>query len=343
MKSPASGTSIMPTSCSGTRWLPGAVVRYPIISRTMAPTTGPSTVDRCADEPGNSSPRGPSSPPKRQKRTPRDGEPSGARASAIASTPATPLALSSAPGLPSTVSQCAPTSSTGRSGSIPGSSATRFTSSGSALYCSTVTGCPAAASSSKRRYRRAAATAVELPKWRGPWAVSASMCPRRCAAEMASEVGDIRLLRPYRLGGLLEGGQLAVGQRGLDDLLHPGRAQLGEDTEVHAGDAVLAIHPGTHRPHVAGVLRDRPGHPGRRRRRGVVRRAGLEQRDDLGAAVAGTDDEFLDLLGREYLRQRLAVDRAPRRHGHHGGPLRAQRQGLDGLHRYPEFLGDEVV
>src|SRR4051812_15235882 len=39
------------------------------------------------------------------------------------------------------------------------------------------------------------------------------------------QVGDVRLLGAYRLGGLLEGGQLAVGQRGLHDPADPVRAQ----------------------------------------------------------------------------------------------------------------------
>src|SRR2546428_3687444 len=116
--------------------------------------------------------------------------------------------------------------------------------------------------------------------------------------EAGSEVGDVGLLGPYRPGRLLECDQLAVGQRGLHDLAYAGRAQFGLDPQVHAGDAVLAVDPGAHRPDLAGVLRDRPGHPGRGRRRGEVRRPGLEQRDDLGATVAGTDDQLLDLLRR---------------------------------------------
>src|SRR6185369_16152964 len=41
-----------------------------------------------------------------------------------------------------------------------------------------------------------------------------------CRAEL--HVGDVGLLGADRLGGLLQGGQLAVGQRGLDHLLHTG-------------------------------------------------------------------------------------------------------------------------
>src|SRR2546430_12842568 len=53
------------------------------------------------------------------------------------------------------------------------------------------------------------------------------------------QVGDVGLLGPYRLGRLLERGQFAVGQRGLDHPPHAGRAQLGEHAEVDAGDPVL--------------------------------------------------------------------------------------------------------
>src|SRR5690242_14487893 len=122
-----------------------------------------------------------------------------------------------------------------------------------------------------------------------------------------SEVRDVRLLGADRLGGLLETGDLGVGQLLLDDPLDAVPADLRLDAEVHAGDAVLAVDPRADREGLAGVLDDRLGHPGRGGGRRVVRRAGLEQGHDLGAAVTRTHDKLFDLLGREQVGQRLAV------------------------------------
>ena len=124
--------------------------------------------------------------------------------------------------------------------------------------------------------------------------------------------------------------------------LHAAGAQRGLDAQVDTGDAVLAVDPGARRDHRTGVLGDRARHPGRRRRRGVVRRPGLEQPDDLGAAVAGPLDQLLDLRGVEHVGQRLAVDGAARRHRHHRLAVRTQRQRLHRRHRNLERLGDEV-
>src|SRR3984957_13324491 len=54
---------------------------------------------------------------------------------------------------------------------------------------------------------------------------------------------DIRLLGPDRLGGRAQPRQLAVGEVTLHDPVDAGRAQLGLDTQEHAGDAVLAVDP----------------------------------------------------------------------------------------------------
>src|SRR4051812_30718613 len=97
-------------------------------------------------------------------------------------------------------------------------------------------------------------------------------------SETRSEVGDVRLLGPDGLGGLLEPGDLGVGELVLDDLLDALRADLGLDAQVDAGDAVLAVDPRAHRQDLAGVLDDGLGHAGRGGRRGVVGRAGLQQR-----------------------------------------------------------------
>src|SRR5690349_13336119 len=83
--------------------------------------------------------------------------------------------------------------------------------------------------------------------WVSPTAVPRNEGPGRTAPDLreraGSEVCDVRLLGADGLGGLLEAGQLGVGERGLDDLLHALRADLGLDAQVDAGDAVFAIHP----------------------------------------------------------------------------------------------------
>src|SRR4051794_31098895 len=104
-------------------------------------------------------------------------------------------------------------------------------------------------------------------------------------------VRDVRLLGAYSLGGLPERRQLVAGQRRLDHPAHAAGAQLGLHTQVDAADAVLPVDPRAHRPDLAGVLRDRPRHARRGGRRGVVGGAGLQQRDDLRTAVAGTGDQ----------------------------------------------------
>src|SRR6201999_3899180 len=102
------------------------------------------------------------------------------------------------------------------------------------------------------------------------------------------------LLGAHALGRGLQSLQLARGEIALDDLLDATGADRGLDPEVDAADAVLAIDPGAGRDRLARVGDHRAGHAGRRGRRRVVGRTGLEQRDDLGAPVAGAGDELLD-------------------------------------------------
>ena len=83
-------------------------------------------------------------------------------------------------------------------------------------------------------------------------------------------------------------GQLGLGQVPLDHPADAGPADLGLHAQVDARDPVLAVHPGAHRHDRAGVLGHGAGHPGRGRGRGVVRRTGLEQADDLGRRRYGS-------------------------------------------------------
>src|SRR5665213_2267113 len=90
------------------------------------------------------------------------------------------------------------------------------------------------------------------------------------------EIGDVGLFGPYRLCRLVQGRELALGQLCLHHLLHATRTDLRLDAEVDATDAVFAVDPGADRHDSASVFGDRLRHPGRRRRRRVVRRPGLK-------------------------------------------------------------------
>src|SRR5215218_1369039 len=116
-----------------------------------------------------------------------------------------------------------------------------------------------------------------------------------------SEVGYVGLLGPHGLGGLTQPGLLALGQVSLDDPAHTLTTDLALDAQVDAVDAVLAVDPCAHGHDRAGVLHHGAGHAGRGRRRGVVRRAGLEQRHDLGPAVSGAVDQVVDAVLRHHL------------------------------------------
>jgi hippurate hydrolase len=132
-------------------------------------------------------------------------------------------------------------------------------------------------------------------------AMLAELALRRLTAAQGQERlqrGDVRLLGANGLGSRAKPGELGLGEVPLDDLLHASGADLSLDAQVDAADAELAIDPGADRHGRAGVLGDRLRHARGGGGRGVVRGAGLQQRDDLAAAVAGPGDQRLDLVGR---------------------------------------------
>ena len=167
----------------------------------------------------------------------------------------------------------------------------------------------------------------------------------RCGEPGRSELeaGDVGLLGADGFGGGAQAGEFGLGEVALDHTADAGRADLGLHAQVDAGDPVLAVHPGAHRQDRARVLGHGAGHPGRGGGRGVVGRAGLQQRDDLAAAVPGPGDQRLDLVGGQQVGQRPAVHRAGRGHRHHGVAVRAQRQGAHRADRDAQLLGHEVA
>ena len=81
----------------------------------------------------------------------------------------------------------------------------------------------------------------------------------------------------------------------------PRAAELDRHAHEEAVDAVLALEEDGAGQDLLRVVQDRVDHLGDRRGRRVVRAAGLEQRHDLGAAVARARHERLDPLGAEQL------------------------------------------
>ena len=82
-----------------------------------------------------------------------------------------------------------------------------------------------------------------------------------------------------------------------DDLLGPAPTELDRDADEEAIGAVLALEQDGAGQDGLRVAQDGVDHLGHGGGRGVVGRAGLEQRHDLGAAVARAVDERLDALG----------------------------------------------
>ena len=102
-------------------------------------------------------------------------------------------------------------------------------------------------------------------------------------------------------GRLVQRRALGVGQAQLEDLLDAGRAELDRHADEEAVDPVLALEQHAARQDALLVEQDRVDHLDDRRARRVVGAAGLEQADDLGAAVGGA------LLDRRHAVRRRAA------------------------------------
>src|SRR5688500_16060853 len=100
----------------------------------------------------------------------------------------------------------------------------------------------------------------------------------------------------HRLGALAKNGALLRREPDFDDLLEPLSPKLARDAEEKAGHSVLALEPGGARQHTLLVANDRFRHLHRRGRGRVVRGARLQKFDDLGAAVARSDDDRVERL-----------------------------------------------
>src|SRR3954469_17381095 len=98
----------------------------------------------------------------------------------------------------------------------------------------------------------------------------------------------------HRGNRLVEIGPLSAGQLQLDDALDALGADHHRHTDIKTLHAVFAVEPGRARQHALLVAQIALGHRDRRRGRRIERRAGLEQIDDLGTAVAGAIEYLVD-------------------------------------------------
>ena len=102
----------------------------------------------------------------------------------------------------------------------------------------------------------------------------------------------------HRLDGVLELGLLVTVELDLDDALDAAGADHHRHADIDVVDAILPGEIGGAGQHPLLVLEIAFGHGDGRRGRGVIGRAGLQQADDFGAAVAGALHDLVDpLLG----------------------------------------------
>src|SRR5712692_8466140 len=99
---------------------------------------------------------------------------------------------------------------------------------------------------------------------------------------------------PDRLDRFVELGFLVAVEADLDDTLDPAGADHHRHPDIEVLDAVLPGQPGGAGQHPLLVAQIGLGHRDRRTRRGIEGRAGLQEVDDLGAAVAGALHDLID-------------------------------------------------
>src|SRR3977135_1193356 len=100
----------------------------------------------------------------------------------------------------------------------------------------------------------------------------------------------------HRLDRFVEARLLVALEVELDDALDAAAADHHRHPNIEVLDAVLAGQPGGARQHSLLVAPTGPAPPDRRARRRIEPRAGLQEIDDLGAAVAGALQDLVDLL-----------------------------------------------
>src|SRR6516164_7816661 len=152
----------------------------------------------------------------------------------------------------------------------------------------------------------------------------------------------------HRLCGILKHGPLRTVEVDLDDALHPLGADHHGHAEIEVLHAVLAVEPGGGRQHPLLVAQEALGHRDRRARRRIEGGAGLEQADDLAAAVARALDDAVDARRRgpahlDEIGEWNAGDGRIAHQRHHAVAVAAEHEGGDIFDRDVEFVGEEIA
>src|ERR1700682_1035973 len=145
----------------------------------------------------------------------------------------------------------------------------------------------------------------------------------------------------HRLERLLEHRLLFRREIELMALFDALRADGHGDAHVIAAHAVLSLEERRARQDALLVLEIRLGHGDGAGGRRVACRAGLEQRDDLPAALARPVDDGLEAVLGEHLLERNPAHRAHARDGHHVVAVSAQHQRVHVRDGDVQLLGDE--
>ena len=117
--------------------------------------------------------------------------------------------------------------------------------------------------------------------------IGASAHPMRGGRVAARQAGSLSTSSWTAADGRVERDPLVGRQLDLEDALHAAPPEDHGHADEQARRAELALEEDGARQHALPVAQDRVDHLERGRGRGVERGAGLQQRDDLGAAVGG--------------------------------------------------------
>src|ERR1700730_1614835 len=137
-------------------------------------------------------------------------------------------------------------------------------------------------------------------------------------------------------------------ERDLDHPLDAAGADHDGDADVEILDPILPVEPRRTGQHAFLVAQIGLGHLDRRTGRRIEGRAGLQQPDDLAAAVPRALDDFVEAIRRgpshlDEVRQWDAGDRRIAHERHHRVAMAAEHEGRDVLDRNLELPGEEIA
>src|ERR1700719_3416271 len=224
---------------------------------------------------------------------------------------------------------------------------------------------PSHKSSRTREFRRTGSVQV-VPKENGRrprWAGLVGTTPRQnCfCCDLVAAVAATFLAQPgsvclqFRLqsencdefanrgGGLVERGLFFRGKLNFDDLLDAASAEFYRHADEQPVDSVLAFGVGSARKDFFFVFQNRLDHLYNCCGRRVIRRAGLEQIDNFGAASSGALDDLLEFFLRQQLREGNSSDRGIAGERHHIVTMAAQNKRVHVFDRYAKLHRHECA